>query len=147
MDVILRQKIEKLGDVGDIIRVKPGYARNYLIPKGMAVAATQGNINMVKAQKKKVDFQQMKAADKARAIADMLSKLKLSAPVKVGKEDRVFGSVTAITIAELLKKQGIDVNKKDVLLDEPIKALGIYNIPVKLHHDVEVEVKVYVIKA
>lgn len=147
MDVILRQKIEKLGDVGDIIRVKPGYARNYLIPKGMAVTASQGNINMVKAQKKKVDFQQMKAADKARAIADVLSTLKLSATVQVGKEDRVFGSVTAITIAELLKKQGIDVNKKDVLLDEPIKALGIYNVPVKLHHDVEAEVKVYVIKA
>ena len=147
MDVILRQKIEKLGDVGDIIRVKPGYARNYLIPKGMAVSATQGNINMVKAQKKKVDFQQMKAAEKARAMADMLSKLKLSAPVKVGKEDRVFGSVTAITITELLKKQGIDVNKKDVLLDEPIKALGVYNVPVKLHHDVIAEVKVYVVKA
>lgn len=147
MDVILRQKIEKLGDVGDIIRVKPGYARNYLIPKGMAVTASQGNINMVKAQKKKVDFQQMKAADKARAIADVLSTLKLSATVQVGKEDKVFGSVTAITIAELLKKQGIDVNKKDVLLDEPIKALGIYNVPVKLHHDVEAEVKVYVIKA
>lgn len=147
MDVILRQKIEKLGDVGDIIRVKPGYARNYLIPKGMAVTASQGNINMVKAQKKKVDFQQMKAVDKARAIADVLSTLKLSATVQVGKEDKVFGSVTAITIAELLKKQGIDVNKKDVLLDEPIKALGIYNVPVKLHHDVEAEVKVYVIKA
>lgn len=146
MKVILREKIEKLGDVGDIVRVKDGYARNYLIPRGMVVQATAGNLNAVKALQNQLASREQKATAYLQDLADELSKLKLSAPVKVGEEDRLFGSVTAITVSDLLKEQGFDVDRKAILLEEPIKSLGVHNVVVKLHAEVETEIKVYVIK-
>ena len=146
MEVILLQSLEKLGDAGDVVRVKPGYARNYLLPKGLAIEATPGNIRMVQTRRQQQEAQARRASEQAKKLAEKLSKLSLTAPVQVGEEDRVFGSVTAMTIADLLRDQGFDVDKKNILLDEPIKALGVYNVPVKLHHDIQVEVKVYVIK-
>ncbi len=146
MKVILRQRVEKLGEVGETVRVKDGYARNYLIPRGVVVEATPGNMRMVESLREQIALKDKKAATDATAVAQKLEKVTLSVPVQVGEEDKLFGSVTAITIAEHLKEQGFDVNKKDILLDEPIKALGIYNVPVKLHTGVTAEVKVYVIK-
>lgn len=146
MDVILRQKVENLGEQGDIIRVKPGYARNYLIPKGLAVMATPSAMRILEERKQQKAVHERKAEKEAKKTAEKLSGLSLTASVQVGEEDRVFGSVTAMTISDLLKKEGIKVDKKNVLLDEPIKTLGLYTVPVKLYRDVQAEVKLYVIK-
>ncbi|MFQ6673450.1 MAG: 50S ribosomal protein L9 [Fidelibacterota bacterium] len=145
-EVILRQKVDRLGDEGEIVRVKPGYARNYLIPRGLAVMATPGNIRMMEAQKELGMLRQKQAVKQARQMAEKLSRVELTASVQVGEEDRVFGSVTAMTLSKLLKEQGYSVDKNDVLLDEPIKSLGVYTVRVRLQPDVETEVKVYVIK-
>ncbi|MFQ6607746.1 MAG: 50S ribosomal protein L9 [Fidelibacterota bacterium] len=144
--VILRKKIDTLGEVGDVIRVKPGYARNFLIPRGWAVEATPGNIKMVEAQKRQQETQQARAIAAVKATATRLETIKLSAPVQVGEEDRVFGSVTAMTVAELLQDEGFNIDKKQVVLPEPIKALGVYEVLLKLDYDIEAAVKVYVIR-
>ncbi len=144
--VILRKNIESLGEVGDVVRVKPGYARNFLIPRGFAVEATPGNVRMVEAQKEQEDTREAKALADVEKTATKLEVIKLSAPVQVGEEDKVFGSVTAMTVAELLQNEGYEIDKKHIVLPEPIKALGVYDVPVKLDHDVEAMVKVYVIK-
>ena len=146
MEVILKQKIDKLGDVGDVVRVKDGYARNYLMPRGLVVEATPGNVREVDVLKNQIAARDKKTTGHHSEVAKQLSKLKLSAPVKVGEDDRLFGSVTAITISELLQEQGFDVDRKAIQLDEPIKSLGVHNVFIKLHTDVETEIKVYVIK-
>ena len=146
MEVILKQKIDKLGDVGDMVRVKDGYARNYLMPRGLVVEATPGNVKEVEELKNQIAAQGKQPTVHHSKVAAQLSKLKLSAPVKVGEDDRLFGSVTAITISELLQEQGFDVDRKAIQLDEPIKSLGVHNVFIKLHTDVETEIKVYVIK-
>ncbi len=146
MQVILKKKIDKLGDVGDVVRVKDGYARNYLMPRGLVVEATSGNVRAVETLKKQIANRDKKATAHMRELADKLSKLKLSAPVKVGEDDRLFGSVNAITISELLQEEGYEVNRKSIHLDEPIKTLGVHSVSVKLDPEVETEIKVYVIK-
>ena len=146
MEVILREKIDKIGDVGDLVRVKDGYARNYLIPKGLVVKATPGNLKDVENLKGQIAHRKIKETSQHSIIADKLSKLKLTAPVKVGDDDRLFGSVTAITIAELLAEQGFEIDRKTVYLDEPIKSLGLHNVTIKLHPEVQAQLKVYVIK-
>lgn len=146
MEVILLQDVEKLGNAGDVIWVKPGYARNYLIPKSLAVEATLGNVRMVQAEKEQQIARDQKALRNAQKMVEKMEKLKISAPVPVGKEDRVFGSVTAITIANLINEKGFNVDKKDILLDEPIRSLGVYSVPVKLEQGIQTEVKVYVIQ-
>ncbi len=146
MEVILLQDVEKLGNAGDVIQVKPGYARNYLIPKGLAAEATPGKIKEVQAEKEQEIARDQKALINVQKVAEQIAKLKISAPVPVGEEDRVFGSVTAITIADLINEKGFNVDKKDILLDEPIKSLGVYSVPVKLEQGIQTDVKVYVIK-
>ena len=146
MQVILKKKIDKLGDVGDVVRVKDGYARNYLMPRGLVVEATPRNVRVVETLKKQIANRDKKTTAHLRRLADKLSKLKLSAPVKVGEDDRLFGSVTAIAISELLQEQGHEVDRKAIHLDEPIKTLGVHTVSVRLHPEVEAEIKVYVIK-
>lgn len=146
-DVILRETVEGLGEAGDRVQVKPGYARNYLIPRGLAVPASPGNLRMAEDEKRKREIGERKKAEEARKLSEELEKVEVTATVQVGEEDRVFGSVTAMTLADLLKEKGFDVDRKDILLEEPIKALGVYTVPVKLHPDVKGEVKVYVIRS
>ena len=146
MERILREKIDKLGDVGDVIHVKDGYARNYLIPRGLVVKATPGNLKVVEDLKNQIIHQEKKATTQHSKLAEKLSKLKLLAPVKVGEGDRLFGSVTAIRICELLQEQGYEVDRKAIQLDDPIKSLGLHTVPLKLYSDVNTEIKVYVIK-
>lgn len=146
-EVILRETVVGLGEAGDLVQVKPGYARNFLIPRGLAVPATPGNLRVAEDEKRKLEISDTKRAEEARDLREKLQKVELTAPVQVGEEDRVFGSVTAMTIAELLKEKGFTVDRKDILLEDPIKALGVYNVPVKLHPEVKGEVKVYVIKS
>ena len=145
-EVILRQKVKKLGDQGDIIRVKSGYARNFLIPRGFALEATPENRQKIQIRNQQIENREKKEQAEVRKIAEKLSKLSLTASVQVGEEDRIFGSVTAMTLSNLLKEQGFEIDKKDIVLTEPIKALGLYNIAIKLQADMQVDIKVYVIK-
>ncbi len=147
MKVILQQDFEKLGKAGEVVEVKPGYARNYLLPRGIALAATPGNLKAYNEQKKLDAQRQERTKRSALALAEKLNGLSCTATVAVGEEDRVFGSVTSQTIADLLKEKGFDIDKRKILLAEPIKALGIYDVPVRLHPEVEAKIKVWVVKA
>ncbi len=146
MKIILKDDVETLGKCGEVVVVKDGYARNYLIPRNMAVAATRGtlrSIGEVNRQKELRDRKRMREADKLRLA---LEKISCTAEVQVGEEDKVFGSVTSSQITELLKQQGFIVDRRDILLDEPIRALGVYTVGVKLERDVIAKLKVWVVK-
>ncbi len=146
MKVILRQDYESLGKSGEVITVKSGYARNFLIPKGIAVLANSRNIKIFEEERKLMDHRQNKDRRNAEALSKELEKVSLTATVTVGEEDKVFGSVTTQTISDLLKEKGYNIDKKKIQLDEPIKALGIYTVPLKLHTDVEGKIRVWVVK-
>ncbi|MBI5867540.1 MAG: 50S ribosomal protein L9 [candidate division Zixibacteria bacterium] len=146
MKIILKDDIEQLGKCGEVVSVKDGFARNYLIPRNMAIPATDGNlrsIGVVNTQKRLRDNKRLRDAEKLR---NALEKVSCTAEVQVGEEDRVFGSVTAAQIAELLEQQGFVVDRRDIQLDEPIKALGVYTVGIKLERDVIAKLKVWVVK-
>jgi large subunit ribosomal protein L9 len=146
MKVILRQDHERLGKVGDTVDVKDGYARNYLIPRKIAFEATPGNLRALEEEKK----QRVQRADKelrtATKLAAELEKLSLTIQMKVGEDEKLFGSVTSQTIADSLKEKGYTIDKRIVHLEEPIKALGIYTVDLKLHSEVTGKVKVWVVR-
>jgi len=146
MKIILKQDHEKLGAAGDIVTVKDGYARNYLIPQKIAVVANKKNIKLLEEEKKSIEMRHSKERKKAEVMAGELEKISLTATVSVGEEDRVFGSVTAQTISTLLKEKGYDIDKRKIILKEPIKALGVYTVIIKLHSDVEAKIRVWVVK-
>lgn len=146
MKVILRKDVEGKGSSGDILIVKTGYARNYLIPKGFALRATPSNLKIFEAGKKQKSFQETKERKKNEILAAKLEKESFTAVVSVGEDDRLFGSVTSQTLSDLLKEMGFDIDHRKILMEEPIKALGIYTIGIKLHPDVMAKVKVWVVK-
>lgn len=146
MEVILKEDFEKLGKAGETIRVADGYARNYLIPRGVALEATKPNWSVYQEQKKQKVMQENRLKRTAQNLARELGKISLTAAVSVGEEDRVFGAVTAQTITELLKAKDYDIDRRKIILDEPIKALGVYSIKIRLHPEVETKVKLWVVK-
>ena len=146
MDVILREDVEKLGAAGDVVSVKDGYARNYLLPRGLAYAATEGNKRRLEAEQKSRTRRADAEAARAGEVAVRLEAVSLSFTMKAGEGDKLFGSVTSHDIAERLKAEGFDIDKKTVELAEPIKALGVYKVPVRLHPDVKPEIRVWVVK-
>jgi large subunit ribosomal protein L9 len=146
MKIILKKNVENIGNAGDIVMVKDGYARNFLIPKDMAVEATRSNLKIAEELKKNVDRKKTAAVDKARRMAEKLKNISLTTSVAAGEDDKIFGSVTSQTIADLLAEKGFEVDKRHINLSEPIKALGVYDIPVKLHSDVIAQVKLWVVK-
>ena len=146
MKVILRQKNEKLGEAGSIIEVKPGYARNYLVPKGIAYMATPDNLKRYESEKEQINWRIIQEKRKAEELAKVLENVSCTITVQVGEEDKLFGSVTSQNIAEVLESQGHVIDKRKIVLEEPIKSLGIYSVPIKLHSEVEAKVKVWVVK-
>ncbi|HPG40350.1 MAG TPA: 50S ribosomal protein L9 [bacterium] len=146
MKVILKKDFDTLGKAGDIIEVKQGYARNFLIPSKVAIAATPSNLQSFKEERKLLEKRELKGKKEAELLAAKLDKVSLTATVQVGEEDKVFGSVTNQNIADMLKDQGYEIDRKKIQLDEPLKALGVYDIPIKLHHEVEAKVKVWVVR-
>lgn len=146
MDVILRENVDKLGAAGEVVSVKDGYARNYLLPRGLAYPATEGNKHRLEAESKSRARRADAEVAKAGEVAVRLEAVSLSFTMKAGEGDKLFGSVTTHDIAERLKAEGFDVDKKTVELAEPIKALGVYKVPVRLHPDVKPEVRVWVVK-
>jgi len=146
MKIILSQDYKSIGKTGDIITVKNGYARNFLIPKGIAITATARNMKILKEEEKLFTNRKDKDRRKSDSVAKELSKISITVSVPVGEEDRVFGSVTSQTIAEVLNEKGYAIDRKKIQLDEPIKALGVYTVPIKLHSDVEANLRVWVVK-
>jgi ribosomal protein L9 len=146
MEVILRQAVEKLGHPGDVVKVSPGYARNYLLPRGFAYEATPGNKKRIAQEKDRLDQAEEQRRAAAQELAGRLEAVSLTFSARVGEEGKLFGSVTSSDIAEQLEAQGITVEKRQIELHEPIRALGVYRVPVKLHADVHPEIKVWVIK-
>ena len=146
MEIILRQAVENLGHTGDIVKVSPGYARNYLIPRGLAYEATAGNKKRLEQERARLEAAENERRGAAQGIAGTLENVSLTFSARVGEEGKLFGSVTTQDIADQLAAQGYTIEKRQVDLHEPIKALGVYRIPIKLHADVKPEIKVWVIK-
>ncbi|HJR63315.1 MAG TPA: 50S ribosomal protein L9 [Gemmatimonadaceae bacterium] len=146
MEVILRQAVDNVGRPGDIVNVSPGFARNYLIPRGLAYEATPGNRKRIALEKARLEAAESKRIGEAQELAGRLEQVSLTFSARVGEEDKLFGSVTAADIAQQLQAQGLPVEKRQVDLHEPIRALGVYKVPVKLHAEVKPEIRVWVIK-
>jgi len=146
MKLVLRQDYEPLGESGTVVNVKPGFARNFLIPKGLAMPATEKNLKRYENEKKQMFWRQEKEKRQSEELAKTLENVSCTITVQVGEEDKMFGSVTSQNIAEALDSQGYKIDKRKIVLEEPIKSLGIYSVPIKLHTDVEAKVKVWVVK-
>jgi large subunit ribosomal protein L9 len=147
MEVILRQAVDKLGHPGDIVKVSAGYARNFLLPRGVAYEATAGNKKRIAQEKDRLEAAENARIASAQEFAAKLEAVSLTFSARVGEEGKLFGSVTPSDIAEQLKAQGLEVEKRMIDLHEPIRALGVYKVAIKLHADVKPEIKVWVIKA
>jgi large subunit ribosomal protein L9 len=146
MEIILRQGVENLGKPGDVVKVKAGYARNYLLPHGLAYEATPGNLKRIQQERERLEAAENDRRTAAQGLAETLEQVSLTFSARVGEEGKLFGSVTAADIAQQLEAQGFRVEKRQIDLHEPIKALGVYRVPVRLHADVKPEVRVWVIK-
>ena len=146
MDVILRHAVENLGKPGDVVKVKNGYARNYLLPHGLAYEATPGNLKRIQQERDRLEAAENERRGAAQGIAEKLEQVSLTFSARVGEEGKLFGSVTAADVAQQLEAQGFHIEKRQIDLHEPIKALGVYRVPIRLHADVKPEVRVWVIK-
>ena len=146
MEVILRQAVENLGHPGEIVKVSPGYARNYLLPRGLAYEATPGNRKRIEQERQRLEAAEQQRREAAEGHAAKLEQVSLTFSARVGEEGKLFGSVTSSDIVHQLEAQGIHIEKRQVELHEPIKALGVYRVPIRLHADVKPEIKVWVIK-
>lgn len=146
MEVILRQAVENLGQPGDLVKVSPGYARNYLLPRGVAFEATPGNIKRIQQEKARLEAAESQRRESASDLAKRLEEVSLTFSARVGEEGKLFGSVTSADIAQQLEAQGFEIERRQIDLPEPIKTLGVFRVPVRLHPDVKPEIKVWVIK-
>ena len=146
MEIILRQAVENLGQPGDVVKVKSGYARNYLLPHGLAYEATPGNLKRIQQERDRLEAAENERRDAASGLAAKLEQVSLTFSARVGEEGKLFGSVTATDIAQQLEAQGFHIEKRQIDLHEPIKALGVYKVPLRLHADVKPEIRVWVIK-
>lgn len=146
MEIILKKDTPSLGRMGSVVRVADGYARNYLIPQGVGIEATAKNLKLLQREIKIWEKRAQLQKEEAQKLAMEIEKLSLSFAKKAGEEDRLFGSVTSIDIEEGLKKNGFQIERKKIHLGEPIKALGVFTVPVKLHAEVTANLKVLVVK-
>jgi large subunit ribosomal protein L9 len=146
MRIVLRTDVENVGRRGEVIKVANGFARNFLLPKKLALEATPGNMKRIDQERKVQEVHEAKEKQEAEALAGKIAQLSCTAVRKVGENEVLYGSVTTADIAELLEKEGYSLDKRKILLDEPIKALGIYEVPVKIHPQVTASLKVWVVK-
>lgn len=146
MKVILLENVDRLGKMGDVVAVKEGYARNYLIPKNKAKEASSGNLKTLEILKKKQAQDETKRIGEAKAIADKISNLSLTIDAQAGEDEKLFGSVSNEMISDALKEEGINIDKRDIVLDEPIKKLGVYQVVVKVHPEVKANLRIWVVK-
>jgi len=144
MKIVLLESVRGLGNPGDIVKVKSGYARNYLIPKDIAVYATKNNVSKIENRIAKAKEVELERVEKLKKVSEKLDKLTLKFELKAGEEDKLFGSVTTQMIADSLSENGYQIERKDIMIDEPIKALGNYYVTIYLHKDVSSKVKIKV---
>ena len=146
MKVILQKDHEGLGRIGDVVRVSDGFAFNFLLPRGIAVPADEGNVRQMEHLKRLTESKRKAQVEKARVEAERINGTAVSIKRVVGEDDKLFGSVTNRDIAEALAAEGIEIDKRRIVLDEPIKTIGVFSVPVRIHQDVEAKLKVYVIR-
>ena len=147
MKVILKENMDNLGHIGDIVKVAPGYARNYLIPKGFAIEATTKNAKALEHAKRQLEYKKNKVLEQAKQLAARIEGLALNLVHQAGEEGKLFGSVTNMELAEQLKAQGVEIDRKKIALAEPIKQVGEYTVGVKVHPEVTANLKVIITKA
>jgi len=146
MEVILREDVEKLGTRGQMVKVAAGYARNYLLPKRLAVPASESNKKIIEQERQAHLRREAKVVADASDLGKMMTGLSVTISQKAGENDQLFGSVTSKDIAEALEKQGYSIERRKIALDEPIKTLGEFKIPLRLHREVTAEITVHVVK-
>ncbi len=146
MKVILREDVAGVGSAGQAVEVKGGYARNFLVPRNMAIPATRANLKSIGEINKQKEIRERKSRRVAEVVKERIEKLELSIEVLVGEEDKLFGSVTNGDIAEALAENGVTIDKRAILLETPIKVLGVYTVPVKVDKDVSANLKLWVVK-
>jgi large subunit ribosomal protein L9 len=146
MEIILREHVENLGKRGEIVKVADGYARNYLLPRKLALPVTEGNKRHVERERKIMETREAEERGQAEAIAARLLAIDISISRRVGDTEQLYGSVTAVDIADFLKSKGFDIDRRKLILPEPIKAIGDHNVPLKLHREVTVPLVVHVVK-
>ncbi len=144
MELILKKTVETLGEEGDIVKVKPGYARNYLIPKKMAVLANKANLAQLEQEKALIEARREKQRQEAESLSKKIAGAVITIKHRVGEEDKLFGSVTAADISEKLAEMDIQIDKKNILLSEPLKTLGEFNVPVKVGYQMTSDITVQV---
>ncbi|GFO55778.1 50S ribosomal protein L9 [Geomonas sp. Red276] len=147
MKVILKENVENLGHIGDIVKVAPGYARNYLLPKGFAIEATEKNAKALEHAKRQLEYKKNRVLEAAKQLAAKIEGLSLSIAHQAGADDKLFGAVTNMELAEQLKVQGLEIDRKKIVLDEPIKHLGDFTAQVKIHPEVVATLKISITKA
>lgn len=147
MKVILKENVEHLGSIGDIVKVAPGYARNFLLPKGLAIEATEKNAKALDHTKRHLEYKKNKVLEAAKQLVAKIEALTLSIAHQAGADDRLFGAVTNMELAEHLKAQGLEIDRKRIVLAEPIKHLGDFTAVVKVHPEINAVLKVSVTKA
>ncbi len=145
MEVILIEEVPSLGDVGEQVTVKDGYARNFLLPKKLAIPASVKNRRRLEHEKRLVSFRVAQARKEAESMAEKLANTSITIARKVGEQDKLFGSVTAHDIARALADEGVEIDRRKIQLEEPIKVLGVYEVPVKLSGEVPAQVKIWVV--
>jgi large subunit ribosomal protein L9 len=146
VEVILLETVPPLGGRGDTVKVKSGYARNYLLPRKLAVIANESNRRILEEKERVVKRADRRELEEAKKRAIKMADLSCTIPVQVGEEDKLYGSVTAVEIANSLSSQGVEVDRKQIMLEEPIRKLGVYTVELKLHREVGIPVKVWVVK-
>ena len=145
MEGILREHVDNLGRRGDVVKVTPGYARNYLLPRKLALAVTENNKRQIEREKKLAEARDLEEKSAAEAVAGRLSAIEIEIARRVGENDTLYGSVTSQDIAQALKDKGFDIDKRKISLADPLKAVGETTVPVKIHRDVTAQVKVKVV--
>jgi large subunit ribosomal protein L9 len=146
MQVILKERLEHLGNAGDVVTVKAGYARNFLVPKGLAYEANDANLKRIGREREQAARHEAEAVGAAREAAKAIEGLSVTFTARAGEEGKLFGSITSSDIAEKLAEQGVEIDRRQIQLDEPIKALGVFTVAIRLHAEVRPELKVWVVK-
>jgi large subunit ribosomal protein L9 len=145
MEVILREHVDNLGRRGDVVKVAAGYARNYLLPRNLALAVTEANKRQIERERKNAEARELEEKTQAEAFAKRLSEVEIAIPRRVGEHDALYGSVTSADIAAALAAKGFDIDRRKITLHEPLKALGQVTVPVKIHREVTAQVQVSVV--
>jgi large subunit ribosomal protein L9 len=147
MKVILRSDVQDLGQAGELVNVKDGYARNFLVPRNLAVEASKASIRALEHERRQISLREKKRLTELEKLAARLRATSVTIAKEVGEADRIFGSVTSMDVHRALEAEGIAVDRRTIELEEPIKAIGVYDVPVKLHRQIDAKLKVWVVKA